>query len=181
VGGGKPMMIRSPGGDRIAQIPAIEIETRVEVELFTFGSEMNGTWRDEVTPRRNGEPVGEVITCPPQPDREVVMSRFVEIRSYNLKPGSRDEFHRLMVEESLPMLERWQVDVVAWGPSLHDEDSYFLIRAYDSLEDRQRSQDRFYGSDEWRQGPREPILALIESFTSVVLAMDDATVRGLRR
>ena len=79
------------------------------------------------------------------------------------------------------MLERWRVDVVAYGPSLHDADSYFLIRAYDSLEDRQQSQDRFYGSDEWRQGPREPILALIESFTSVVLEMDDATVRGLRR
>jgi hypothetical protein len=58
------------------------------------------------------------------------MSRFVEIRSYNLKPGSRDGLHR---------------------------------------------------SAEWRQGPREPILALIESFTSVVLEMDDATVRGLRR
>jgi hypothetical protein len=109
------------------------------------------------------------------------MSRFVEIRSYNLKPGSRDELHRLMTEQSMPMLERWRVDVVDYGPSLHDADSYFLIRAYDSLEDRQQSQDRFYGSAEWRQGPREPILALIESFTSVVLEMDDATVRGLRR
>jgi hypothetical protein len=109
------------------------------------------------------------------------MSRFVEIRSYNLKPGSRDEFHRLVTERSMPMLERWQVDVVDYGPSLHDADSYFLIRAYDSLEDRQQSQDRFYGSEEWRQGPREPILALIESFTSVVLEMDEATVQGLRR
>ena len=27
----------------------------------------------------------------------------------------------------------------------------------------------FYGSDEWRQGPREAILALIESHVSVVL------------
>jgi hypothetical protein len=108
------------------------------------------------------------------------MSRFVEIRSYNLKPGSRDELHRLMTERSMPMLERWQVDVVDYGPSLHDADSYFLIRAYDSLEDRQQSQDRFYGSEEWRHGPREPILALIESYTSVVLEMDDATVRGLR-
>ena len=109
------------------------------------------------------------------------MSRFVEIRSYNLKPGSRDEFHRLMTEQSMPMLERWQVDVVDYGPSLHDTDSYFLIRAYDSLEDRQQSQDRFYDSPEWRQGPREPIVALIESYTSVVLEMDDAAVRGLRR
>jgi hypothetical protein len=109
------------------------------------------------------------------------MSRFVEIRSYNLKPGSRDEFHRLMTEQSMPMLERWRVDVVDYGPSLHDADSYFLIRAYDSLEDRQQSQDRFYDSPEWRQGPREPIVALIESYTSVVLEMDDAAVRGLRR
>jgi hypothetical protein len=109
------------------------------------------------------------------------MSRFVEIRSYNLKPGSRDEFHRLMTGRSMPMLERWRVDVIDYGHSLHDADSYFLIRSYDSLEDRQQSQDRFYGSEEWRQGPREPILALIESFTSVVLEMDDATVRGLRR
>jgi hypothetical protein len=109
------------------------------------------------------------------------MSRFVEIRSYNLKPGSRDEFHRLMTEQSMPMLERWQVDVVDYGPSLHDADSYFLIRAYDSLEDRQQSQDRFYDSPEWRQGPREPIVALIESYTSVVLEMDDAAVRELRR
>ncbi len=109
------------------------------------------------------------------------MSRFVEIRSYNLKPGTRAELHRLMVEQSLPMLLRWKVDVVAFGLSLHDEDSYFLIRAYDSLEDRRQSQDRFYGSDEWRQGPREPILALIESFTSVVLEMEEAVVGGLRR
>jgi len=56
-----------------------------------------------------------------------------------------------------------------------------LIRAYDSLEDRRQSQDQFYGSDEWRQGPREPILALIESFTSVVLEMEESALRGLRR
>jgi hypothetical protein len=109
------------------------------------------------------------------------MSRLVEIRSYNLKPGTREELHRLMVNHSLPMLKRWGVDVVACGPSLHDQDSYFLIRAYASLEDRQTSQDAFYDSEEWRQGPRELILALIESYTSVVLEMDEATVQGLRR
>jgi hypothetical protein len=109
------------------------------------------------------------------------MSRFVEIRSYNLKPGTRADFHRMMVERSLPMLERWQVDVIACAPSLHDDDSYYLIRAYASLEERQQSQDTFYGSAEWRQGPREALLELIESYTSVVIEMDDAVVRGLRR
>lgn len=109
------------------------------------------------------------------------MKRFVEIRSYNLKPGTRAELQRLMAEQAVPMLLRWKVDVVACGPSPHDEDSYVLIRAYDSLAHRQQSQDAFYGSAEWKQGPREAVLALIESYTSVVLELDEATVAGLRR
>ena len=109
------------------------------------------------------------------------MKHCVEIRSYNLKPGTRDEFHRLVLERSMPMLERWNVDVVAFGPSPHDEDSYYLIRRYESLADRERSQDAFYGSDEWRKGPREAIVALIVSDTSVVIELDEAAVQGLRR
>jgi len=93
----------------------------------------------------------------------------IEIRTYKLKPGTGPAFHRTVVEESLPMLERWGVEVVAFGPSLDDDDSYVLIRAYPSLEERQRSQDAFYGSAEWRNGPREAIVSRIESDFSVVL------------
>lgn len=109
------------------------------------------------------------------------MRRIVEIRSYNLKPGTASEFHRLVTEQSVPMLRRWQLDLVAYGPSRHDDASYFLIRAYTSLEDRQRSEDAFYGSEEWRQGPRDAILACINSYTTVVLALDTTTIDGLRR
>ena len=109
------------------------------------------------------------------------MKHCVEIRSYNLKPGTRGEFHRLVLERSMPMLERWNVDVVAFGPSPHDKDSYFLIRRYESLADRVRSQDAFYGSDEWKTGPREAIVSLIVSDTSIVLELDEATVQGMRR
>jgi hypothetical protein len=108
------------------------------------------------------------------------MSPHLEIRSYNLKPGARADFHRLMTEQSLPLLQAWKVDVVAYGPSLHDSDSYFLMRAFTSLEERERSEDAFYGSPEWRQGPREAVLALIESYTTVVIEVDDETLRGLR-
>jgi len=109
------------------------------------------------------------------------LNRFVEIRAYNLHPGTRGRFHRLVVEQSVPMLYRWEVDVVAFGPSPHDEDSYFLIRAYASLEDRQRSQDAFYTSAEWRRGPRQSVVDCIASDTSVVIEMDLDTIDGLRR
>ena len=109
------------------------------------------------------------------------MNHLVEIRSYNLKPGTRAQFHRLVVEQSMPMLKRWNVDVVAFGPSLHDEDSYYLIRRYDNLAHREQSENALYGSDEWRQGPREAIIALIESSTEIVLELDEVTVQGLRK
>lgn len=100
------------------------------------------------------------------------MSAVVEIRTYELLTGTGEEFHRLVIEESLPMLERWGVEVVAFGPSLDDQDSYYLIRAYPTLEELQRSQGAFYGSDEWRHGPREAIVSRIERSSSVVLPAD---------
>lgn len=106
--------------------------------------------------------------------------RVVEFRAYNLKPGSRDEFHRLVSDVSFPLMRRWSIDVIAFGPSRHDENSYYLIRAYDSLSERQSSQDAFYGSPDWRQGPREAIVALIESDTSVVIEMEGAVIDSLR-
>ena len=108
------------------------------------------------------------------------MTRWVEFRAYNLLPGTRDEFHRLVAEESMPLLDRHRMDVVAFGPSLNDEDSYYLIRSFASLEDRKRQEDAFYGSDEWRSGPRQAVVSRIESMTEVVIEMDDATIDGLR-
>jgi hypothetical protein len=108
------------------------------------------------------------------------MNQTVEIRTYHLKPGSRERFARIAAERVMPMLARWNTDVVRHGPSAHDEDTYFLIRAYASLEDRQQRQDAFYGSDEWTRGPRASILELIEDFTSLVLELDASTLAGLR-
>jgi len=108
-------------------------------------------------------------------------SQVVEIRSYNLKPGARDQFHQVFEREALPMLRRWKVDVVAYGPSLHDNESYFLIRGFPGVEERQRSEDAFYASDEWRQGPRETVLAAIISYTTIVVRVDESTLNALRR
>ena len=107
--------------------------------------------------------------------------RVVEIRGLNLKPGSRAEFHRLYVERSLPLLRRWNMDVVSFGPSPHDQTSYYVIRAYADLAERQASEDAFYGSDDWKKGPREALLSLIESYTDVVLELDEPTIAALRR
>ena len=109
------------------------------------------------------------------------MNHLIEIRSINLKPGTREEFHRTYIEEALPLLKHWNFDVVTHGPSLHDENSYYVIRRYDSLAQRQQMEDTYYASDDWRKGPREAIMALIENYTDIVLEVGEVTVRGLRK
>lgn len=105
----------------------------------------------------------------------------VEIRSYNLRPGTRERFHQLFEQVALPLLRKWKVDVVAYGPSPHDETSYFLMRSYASLQALQASEDAFYGSAEWRNGPREAILACIENYATIVIPTNEHTLQGLRK
>lgn len=104
----------------------------------------------------------------------------IEIRSYRLLPGSRDRFHQLVSQQSLPLMLDGGIDVVDFGPSLHDADSYFLIRAFRDLADLDAAQAAFYASAAWRQGPREAIVRLIASDSNVVMEMSHERIEALR-
>ena len=108
-------------------------------------------------------------------------NHLLEVRSYNLKIGTGSEFNRHFWNEAFPLLQRWNVDVVAFRPSKHDQDTYYLMRRFDSLSLREESENSFYGSEAWRWGPRAQILAVIENYAEIVLALDESTVAGLRR
>ena len=108
------------------------------------------------------------------------MSRIIEIRSYNLKPGTHEKFGALARDVVRPMLVAHGTDVVAIRGSLADENTYCLIRAYADTAERESSQTAFYGGAAWREGPRESVLACIESFATVVMAADETTIDGLR-
>ena len=107
----------------------------------------------------------------------------LEIRTYRLKPGTRDEFVRLMREESLPLLKKWGVDVVDAGASLVAEDGAeeaYLIRAFSSIAEREQQEAAFYRSDEWRRGPRDAVLSRIESYHTIVIVASADAIRALR-
>lgn len=109
------------------------------------------------------------------------MNRILEIRTMNLKPGTGAEFLRLY-REALPlqMQPRWEVDVITYGPSLDRSDAVYSVRAYESLEQREQSQEIFYNSPEWRQGPREGLVSKIESYVDTVLELPDEIIESMR-
>ena len=107
--------------------------------------------------------------------------RLIEVRSYKLKPGAAAAFHKAAIASAIPLLREWGTDVVAFGPSAHEPDTYFLIRAYTDLADLKARQDAFYGSDAWKNGPRESIVPLVVSYLNTVLWLSPEAIDDLRR
>lgn len=108
------------------------------------------------------------------------MMRTVEILQYTLKRGTGKDFHKIMVEQSAPLHRASGMDIVSFGNSIHDEDSYYLIRSYDDLGHLKSSQNEFYSSDVWINGPRPAIIGLIETSVKSVLILSDKVTDTLR-
>lgn len=72
------------------------------------------------------------------------------------------------------------MDVVAYGRSDHEEDTCFLIRAYADRAALEREQAAFYGSDEWRQGPRAAVVDCIETYMNTLVWLSVEGVESLR-
>jgi hypothetical protein len=100
------------------------------------------------------------------------MSSVIELRVYRLKPGTRDAFLRRFTEEIGPMLARFGIAVVAAEPSLHDEQSFTLVRAFPSLAEREAQLARFYGSDEWLSRHEAAVMGMIEQYDTCVIGAD---------
>ena len=47
-----------------------------------------------------------------------------------------------------------------------------MIRRFKSLEDREQSEDAFYSSDDWKSGPRDVIMGLVEHFAYAVVSAE---------
>ena len=109
------------------------------------------------------------------------MKRLIEVRTYRLKPGKADEFRAIMSQQAMPMLIQNGTDVVAFGRSEHEEETYFLIRAYADAADLAARQDAFYGSQAWRSGPREAVIGCIDTYLNTLLWDSPEGVEDLRQ
>ena len=99
-------------------------------------------------------------------------NKIIELRVYKLKPGTADAFESRFREQIAPMLEQHGIHVVHAGPSLANPDSFCLIRAYPSLEQRQAALDGFYGSKEWLEQHDDAVMAMIDSYNTCVVPAD---------
>jgi hypothetical protein len=106
------------------------------------------------------------------------MTGIIELRVYTLKPGTREAFRRRFDEEVGPMLQRFGITVIAALPSLHDDRSFTLIRAFLSLAEREAQLVRFYDSEEWLTRHDEAVMAMIDQYDTCVIDADALDLAG---
>lgn len=104
----------------------------------------------------------------------------VEILQYKLKKGTGASFHKTMQDISVPLHIVHNIDIVAYGNSLHDMDSYYLIRSFETEEKMQLELEHFYSTNDWKNGPREAIINCIEISVRSVLNLPVVAIEHLK-
>ncbi len=105
--------------------------------------------------------------------------KLVEIRTYKLKPGSAQRFVTAF-QDALTLVRESGMDVVAFGYSDHEHETFYLIRAYNDRAELEKQQDAFYSSHAWRSGPREPLIACLDDYLNTLVWLSEQSVEDLR-
>jgi hypothetical protein len=100
----------------------------------------------------------------------------VEVRSYRIKPGRREEFLKFFEERSIPVLRSHGMQVL--GPLLDVENpnKFVWMRAFPSLEARDQMKDAFYGGDLWKNELEAIAMPMIDSYDVILCEMADGYV-----
>lgn len=101
----------------------------------------------------------------------------VELRLFKLQPGTREEFHRVSHETVLLMRE-CGITVLAYGPSLNEDDAYYLVRLFPSEEQRTVLSQSLYARPEWEKYD-EPVMGMIADYHTVVMPATSAVVEAM--
>ena len=92
----------------------------------------------------------------------------VEVRSYRIKPGHRDEFIQLFESRAVPALRQYGMKIV--GPLLDVENpnKFVFLRSFPSLEERERMKEAFYGSELWKNELERIAAPLLDSYDVIL-------------
>ena len=92
----------------------------------------------------------------------------VEVRSYRIKPGHREEFIKQFETRAVPALRTHGMKVL--GPLLDVENpnKFVWLRIFPSLAERDRMKDEFYGGDVWKNELEHIAMPLLDSYDVIL-------------
>jgi NIPSNAP protein len=92
----------------------------------------------------------------------------VEVRSYRIKPGRREEFIKLFESRAIPALRSYGMEIL--GPLLDLENLNKLVwlRSFPSLDERDRMKNAFYEGELWKNELESIAMPMIDSYDVIL-------------
>jgi heme-degrading monooxygenase HmoA len=92
----------------------------------------------------------------------------VEVRSYRIKPGRREEFIQFFETRSVPALRSHGMRVVGPFLDLENPNKFVWLRVFPSLEDRERMRTAFYEGELWKNELESIAMSMLESYDVIL-------------
>jgi hypothetical protein len=92
----------------------------------------------------------------------------VEVRSYRIVPGRREEFIRLFESRAVPALRAHGMKVLGPLIDVENPNKFVWLRSFPSLEERDRMKKAFYGGDLWKNELEALAMPLLESYDVIL-------------
>ncbi|HEX5120217.1 MAG TPA: hypothetical protein VFW65_33950 [Pseudonocardiaceae bacterium] len=92
----------------------------------------------------------------------------LEIRLFTLRSGTREEFDRISTDGTIPLMRSLGINVITHGPSLNNENGYFLMRAFPSESERVARSQAVYATAEWEEKYDAAVTGMIDDYDTTV-------------
>jgi hypothetical protein len=92
----------------------------------------------------------------------------VEVRSYRIKPGHREEFIKFFETRAAPALRSFGIPVLGPLLDLENPNKFVFLRSFLTLEAREQLRNAFYGSALWKGELEAIAMPLIESYDVIL-------------
>jgi NIPSNAP len=99
------------------------------------------------------------------------MPAIVEMRTYRISPGKRDQFLKTFESRAIPAHREIGMQVVGPFLALDDPDTFFWIRAFPDQASRDSMKSEFYDGSLWKDELEDLMLPMLEQY-HVVLVED---------
>lgn len=92
----------------------------------------------------------------------------VEVRSYRIKPGRREEFIKLFETRAVPAQRTHGIKIIGPFLDVENPNKFVFLRSFPSLEERDRMKEAFYGSELWKNELEAIAMPLLDSYDVIL-------------
>ena len=100
----------------------------------------------------------------------------IEMRTYQTKPGKRDEFIEIFRSKSVPAHAEIGMKILGPFLSVEDPDTFFFMRGFPDLDSREPMKAKFYEGDLWKRELENVVMPMLEKYEVVVVEDPDEIV-----